>query len=151
MSSRIPKGLNNRFFLAIGVVFAGIVLFLFAPVYTFYSDKHPVLDKIRERFTVLDPQFAKIPLRLGDKAYTEDKSIITLCITNPKTGKLYDLNTLMYVALHELAHCITKADGDHSHGEEFKHNFTKLLKVAEDKGIYDASQPIPVAYCGVDN
>jgi hypothetical protein len=143
--------MNRRIFLVLTVGFVIATLFLFTPVYSFYSDKHPVLEQIRERFTVLDPKFGNIPLRVGDKAYTEDKAVITLCIVNPHTNKFYDINTLMYVALHELAHTLTKADGEESHGDEFKQNFARLLKLAQDRGIYDATQPIPVAYCGVEN
>ena len=141
--------MNARIFIALTVVFIATTVFLFAPTTSFYSDSHPILDKIRERFTIINPRFGKIPLKLGDKAYTEDKAVITLCIVNPHTNTFYDINTLMYVSLHELAHTLTKADGDQSHGDEFKGNFAKLLKEAQFRGVYDSTQPIPVAYCGV--
>lgn len=142
--------MNRRFFLVITTAFVIATLFLFTPVYSFYSDKHPVLEQIRERFTVLDSKFGEIPLRVGERSFTEDKTVITLCIVNPHTNKFYDINTLMYVGLHELAHTLTKADGPDSHGDEFKRNFAKLLKLAQEKGIYDATQPIPTSYCGTD-
>ena len=75
--------------------------------------------------------------------------MITLCVVDPNTGEFYDTNTITYVALHELAHVITRADGDESHGDEFKGNFARLLKEAQAKGVYDARKPIPLTYCGV--
>jgi len=116
----------------------------------YYNEDHPVLNEISRRFTVLNPKYGKIPLRTGSKSYTEDKSAITLCIVNPDTKKFYDINILMYVALHELSHCITRADGKESHGDEFKENFSYLLREAADKKIYDPTKPVPSTYCGVD-
>jgi hypothetical protein len=115
-----------------------------------YNEDHPVLNEISRRFSILNPKYGKIPLRTGSKSYTEDKSAITLCIVNPDTKKFYDINILMYVALHELSHCITRADGKESHGDEFKGNFSNLLREAADKGIYDPTKPVPGTYCGVD-
>jgi hypothetical protein len=115
-----------------------------------YNEDHPVLNEISRRFSVLNPKYSKIPLRTGSKSYTEDKSAITLCIVNPDTKKFYDINILMYVALHELSHCVTTADGKESHGDEFKENFSNLLREAADKGIYDPTKPVPGTYCGVD-
>jgi hypothetical protein len=113
---------------------------------SYFNEKHPVLDQIRERFAMIDPKYAKIPLQSGDSAYTENKEVITLCLVDPTTGKYYDMNTLMYVALHELAHVISKNEG---HGEEFKKNFAMLLREAATKGIYDPNKPIPSTYCKV--
>jgi len=127
-----------------------VVASLAASSRSYYNEDHPILNEISRRFSVINPEYGKIPLKTGGKSYTEDKSAITLCIVNPKTKKFYDINVLMYVALHELSHCITKADGKESHGDEFKGNFSKLLRLAADKGIYDPSQPIPVTYCGVE-
>ena len=85
-----------------------------------YGDGHPVLNRVRENFGKIHPNYSKIPLYKGDSAYTENKARITLCIVNPKTGKYYDMNTIMYVSLHELAHVISKT---HGHNTEFKTNF----------------------------
>ncbi len=111
-----------------------------------YSSKHPLLDRIRDNFAAIDPKYAKIPLRTGDSAYTENKEVITLCLVNPETNENYDINTLTYVALHELAHVISKSTG---HGPEFKENFSKLLKRGAELGIYDPRKPIPANYCNV--
>lgn len=140
--------MNQQIFLVLVIIFILISAFALAQR-EFYSEKHPVLNEIKRRFIIIDPIYGDIPMRTGKKSYTEDKSVITLCVVNPSSGKFYDINTIMYVALHELSHVITNADGSESHGDEFKNNFARLLKLAQAKGVYDARQPIPMAYCGI--
>jgi hypothetical protein len=123
-----------------------VIVALLTTQRSYYSDKHPILDKVRENFVRIDPKFGDIPLRYGNSSYTEKKSVITLCLAKPENGEFYDMNTIMYVALHELAHIITKSKG---HGDEFKANFINLLRRAAQLGIYDPNKPIPTSYCGV--
>lgn len=111
---------------------------------SYFSSKHPLLDQVRANFAKINPKYAEIPLRDGDSAYTENKEVITLCLNNPDTKQAYDINVLMYVALHELAHVISKSQG---HGEEFKNNFALLLRKGAEIGIYNPKQPIPASYC----
>ena len=82
-------------------------------------------------------------------AYSENKGEkIAFCL-NKKKGdneELIDINTLMFVALHELAHVATKSVG---HTPEFWDNFKFLLIQAEKINIY---KPIdyknnPQDYC----
>jgi len=114
---------------------------------SYYSDDHPILEQIRSNFSMLNSEYSEIPLREGDSAYTENKSVITLCLKNPETGKYYDMNTLMYVALHELAHIISKT---HGHNKEFRENFAQLLRKGAEFGIYNPRIPIPNTYCGIN-
>lgn len=106
----------------------------------------PLVIEIRRRFAMLSPEYSKIPIQEGDASYTENKSVITLCLRDPTTNKPYDINTLMYVALHELAHVVTHTQ---DHTPEFKKKFAILLKRAEDLDIYDPKVPLPAVYCGV--
>ena len=84
-------------------------------------------------------------------AYSEDKGKkLAFCLQEYKDkAKLIDLNTLMFVALHEMSHLITVSIG---HETEFWENFKFLLKEASDVGLYEPvdygkkSQP----YCGMD-
>jgi hypothetical protein len=83
-------------------------------------------------------------------AYSENKGEkIAFCLNTTKDGnKLIDLNTLMFVALHELAHIMTESIG---HKQEFWENFKFLLINAKEANIY---QPIdykkqPKEYCGM--
>jgi hypothetical protein len=84
-------------------------------------------------------------------AYSENKGEkIAFCLTKKKeTDNLIDINTLTFVALHELAHIMTKTIG---HTDEFWTNFKFLIKEADMINIY---KPIdykkdPVVYCGMD-
>jgi hypothetical protein len=83
-------------------------------------------------------------------AYSENKGEkIAFCLNTKKDGnKLIDINTLTFVALHELSHIMTESIG---HKQEFWQNFKFLLTNAKAANIY---QPIdykkkPQDYCGM--
>ena len=58
----------------------------------------------------------------------------SFCLNKSKNGsKLIDINTLTFVALHELSHIATKSVG---HGQEFWQNFKWVLQNAKAAGIY---------------
>lgn len=74
---------------------------------------------------------------------------IVFCLrSRDENEKLIDINTLMFVALHELAHVMTKSVG---HTEEFWSNFRYLLKNSIKLGIYKYQdfRKKPVKYCGI--
>ncbi len=84
-------------------------------------------------------------------AYSENKGEkLAFCLNKEKNGsKLIDINTLTFVAIHELAHIMTISEG---HKQEFWQNFKFLLEQAKAANIYD---PInykknPESYCGMD-
>jgi hypothetical protein len=84
-------------------------------------------------------------------AYSENKGEkIAFCLNKTKDGdRLIDLNTLTFVALHELSHIMTESIG---HKQDFWQNFKFLLTNAKEAGIYN---PIdykknPKQYCGMD-
>ena len=83
-------------------------------------------------------------------AYSENKGEkIAFCLNKQKDGtNLIDINTLTFVAIHELAHIMTTSEG---HKQEFWQNFKFLLKQAKEANIYE---PIdykknPESYCGM--
>ena len=83
-------------------------------------------------------------------AYSENKGEkLAFCLNTTKEGnKLIDLNTLTFVALHELSHIMTESIG---HKQEFWQNFKFLLENAKVAGIY---HPVdykkkPKEYCGM--
>ena len=83
-------------------------------------------------------------------AYSENKGEkIAFCLNKRKNpnSKLIDVNTLTFVALHELAHIMTKSIG---HKQEFWENFKFLLMNAKDAGIYNPQdyKNKPMEYCG---
>ena len=75
---------------------------------------------------------------------------IVLCLrSKDMSQRLTDINTLMFVTLHELAHIMTISIG---HTKEFWSNFKFILKIAVQIGIYDnidySKDPQP--YCGIE-
>ncbi len=73
---------------------------------------------------------------------------IVFCLrSRDDTNKLVELNIMMFVALHELAHTMTKSIG---HTTEFWNNFRILLRNARNLGIYQRVDydKNPVDYCG---
>jgi hypothetical protein len=83
-------------------------------------------------------------------AYSENKGEkIAFCLNKTKEGdKLIDLNTLTFVALHELSHIMTKSIG---HKQEFWENFKFLLQNAKQAGIYNPVdyKKNPKEYCSM--
>lgn len=109
--------------------------------------EHFVISSLKERLTVIDPRFAELDIRESSSSYTEDKSIIYLCLRDEK-GQYYPINTVMYVALHEIAHLLNKEDFGHT--PAFHRTFDKLLCDAAAKKVYDPNLPHTPSYCGVD-
>ena len=82
-------------------------------------------------------------------AYSENKGEKLAFCLNKNGNELIDMNTLMYVSLHEISHVATKSVG---HTQEFWKNFKFLIEQANKIGIY---KPIdykntPAKYCGMD-
>ena len=76
---------------------------------------------------------------------------MAFCLNKDKhsDSKLIDPNTLLFVAIHELAHVMTNVEG---HKQVFWQNFKFLLVEAKEAGIY---VPVdykknPEPYCGMD-
>ena len=84
-------------------------------------------------------------------AYSENKGEkLAFCLDKKKgeTDNLIDLNTLTYVAIHELAHICTISVG---HTPEFWDNFKFLLIHAKEIGVYEPVdyKEKPQQYCGM--
>lgn len=108
-----------------------------------------IIKEIKYRISYVDPRFEHFDIREStSSSYTEDKTVIYICTKDPKTKQYYDMNTLVYVCLHECAHMISKKyDG---HGDEFKKILSKLVQIAKMRGIYDPRIPVPDTYCGLN-
>jgi len=73
---------------------------------------------------------------------------LAFCLKSKKTGKIHELNLLIYVALHEMAHIACPETG---HGDLFKYIFKFLTERAIELNIYkkiDYSTQ-PIEYCGM--
>ena len=73
----------------------------------------------------------------GHVAYNVNKGeTIGVCVTKGKGtvgGELEDINKIIFVVLHELAHTMTK---EYKHNEIFWDNFGFLIKVAKELDLY---------------
>jgi hypothetical protein len=83
-------------------------------------------------------------------SYTINKGEeIHICLRDKNTKKdLHDINTMMFVVLHELAHIMSDSVG---HNNEFRTNFKFLLEHASKINLYDPVnyQDSPIQYCGL--
>jgi hypothetical protein len=117
----------------------------------YMKQKYPERPNVERLVENFNPQKVKEILPTSTyTAYSENKGEkLAFCVTTTKEGnKLIDENTLTFVAIHEVAHTMTKSIG---HKEEFWRNFKFLLTNAVDMGIY---APIdykekPAKYCGM--
>ena len=73
---------------------------------------------------------------------------LAFCLRSKKTGNFHDINLLLYVAIHEMAHMACPEIG---HGDLFKKVFRFLTSEAINIGLYKKVdyQDNPVEYCGM--
>ena len=73
---------------------------------------------------------------------------VVYCLRSKKTNKLHDINLMMYVAIHEMAHIGCHEIG---HTRLFKEIFAFYLKVAIELDIYyyENYDENPIEYCGM--
>jgi len=73
---------------------------------------------------------------------------MSICLTNKDTGNLEDINTTMFVVLHEVGHLMSVNWG---HDEEFWTNFKLILGKAQEIDIYNYTNynNTPEEYCGI--
>lgn len=84
----------------------------------------------------------------GYTSYSVNKGEqIVLCLRNK--DDLVDINTMMFVVLHEMAHLASVSIG---HTEEFWNNFRWILEESINIGIYVKQdfEKKSVEYCGMD-
>lgn len=121
-----------------------VIFLLYSHVEEYYSQLDPHLPKIKDLLIQVHPEASNLEIYEGNKSYSINKQKIYLCLKD-ENNKYYSKNTLVYVALHELAHCINKKDIGHS--QSFNEIFDQLLKRATALGIYNPNIPIPPDYC----
>ena len=113
-----------------------------------YDD--PLLQRIYLDLKKVYPGIDSKNIKLygANNTLTENKKKIFLCLKK-KNGDYYDYNTLLYLAIHELAHVINNEyDTGHNHGEKFNELNDILLTRAYDKGLLDKNKEIEYDMCG---
>lgn len=117
----------------------------------YMKKKHPDKECVQRLVKGFNPSKVSETLPTSElTAYSENKGEkLAFCLNKEKNGKeLIDINTLTFVALHELSHIMTKSQG---HTQEFWLNFKFLLENAKEANIY---QPVdyrkkPTEYCSM--
>ena len=102
-----------------------------------------VLDEIYQRLLEVHPFTKNLSLKHGQKSYSINKKQVYLCLKDEQ-GEHYAMNMLMYVALHELAHCMCDEIG---HTPKFHEIFNHLLDIAHEKNVYDKTIEPLSSYC----
>ena len=96
--------------------------------------------------------FVETPADSSYTSFTQNKGEkVSLCVrhkNDEKHEQIVELNTMMFVALHEMGHIMSISVG---HEQEFWDNFRFILEEAIKIGIYSYQdfQKSPEKYCGV--
>ncbi len=110
----------------------------------------PQVQRLVQNFRADPDRFLEATPDAEHTSYSVNKGEkIHLCLRQRDgTEQLVNENVMMFVALHEMAHCITKSVG---HEPEFWNNFGWLLREAESRNLYTPTdfKAQPVTYCGV--
>ena len=117
----------------------------------YMGQKYPDDDRVKRLVKGFNPKKISETLPTSElTAYSENKGEkIAFCLNTTKTGnKLIDLNTLTFIAIHELSHITTTSIG---HKQDFWENFKFLLENAKAIKIYDPAdyKKEPKEYCGM--
>jgi len=119
------------------------------------ENKHKFPD-FKDSIELLQKNLNKSRTRIFENPPTSDYTSysvnkgeeLAFCLRSKKNGKLHNINLLMYVALHELAHVGCHEIG---HTQLFKEIFEFYTKEAIKIGIYkyEDYDSNPVEYCGM--
>lgn len=107
-----------------------------------------VLKDIKDRVCKLHPRIKDLTFKVANASETVDKTAVYMCLKD-ENGKYYDMNTLTYVAIHEMAHVLTDIVDPKHVSPEFLNTFFYLQKKGEALGIYDPKIKLPNVYCDV--
>jgi len=119
----------------------------------YVAKKYPDNEDVQRLVQKFNPNKISETLPTSEyTAYSENKGEkLAFCLNTSKKSdaKLIDLNTLTFVAIHELSHIMTKSEG---HKQIFWQNFKFLLTEAKEANIY---MPVdykkdPQPYCGMN-
>jgi hypothetical protein len=117
------------------------------------SKKYPTKENVQRLVNGYNPKKIYETLPTSEfTAYSENKGEkLAFCLDTEKNskGRLIDINTLMYVALHEVSHIATKSIG---HNDEFWSNFKFMITEAKEINIYNPVdyKKEPARYCGLN-
>lgn len=118
----------------------------------YVADKYPDNENVQRMKEKFNPKNISETLPTSEyTAYSENKGEkLAFCLNTEKNEneELIDGDTLLFVAIHELAHIMTKSIG---HKTEFWDNFKFLLKEAKEANIHNPVdyKKNPRQYCSM--
>lgn len=119
----------------------------------YVSEKYPDKENVKQLVKNFNPQkIIEILPTSAYTAYSENKGQkIAFCLNIKKEGNkenLIDEHTLLFVAIHELSHTMTKSIG---HKSEFWSNFKFMLEEAKEAKIHEPIDysKTPQEYCSM--
>ena len=111
------------------------------------KDKHTFTKTLSDKFN--PKQLTENIPGSSHVAYSVNKGDeLSICIREKDTERFLDMNTIMFVSIHELAHIMTPEMG---HTDLFWENMKYLLEKAIDIDLYHKVdyKETPVMYCGM--
>ena len=121
--------------------------------YSLDLSKNYFIKKLKENYNPYMISEAAVDPRYT--TYTVDKQNMHICLrTRDTEEKVYDLNTLMYVVLHESAHLANYSPEGYAiigHGTEFRMIFKFLVENSIKINIYNLVdyKNVPQEYCNI--
>ena len=118
----------------------------------YVGKKYPEQENVKRLVDGFNPKKIMETLPTSSyTAYSENKGEkLAFCLNKKKedNNQLIDESTLLFVAIHELSHIMTKSIG---HKTEFWANFKFLLENAKEAGIHTPVdyKKSPQEYCGM--
>jgi predicted metal-dependent hydrolase len=111
--------------------------------------KDPRVIRVKSRFNPYKISESSPGSQYTSYSVNKGERIVFCLRTKDPKQELHDINTMTFVALHELAHLMTESIG---HTQEFWDNFRFILKnsIREGHYSYHDFKSKPVRYCGTD-
>jgi hypothetical protein len=110
----------------------------------------PQVQRLQQNFKADPTRFLESTPDAEHTSYSVNKGESVHFCLRQRDGseQIVDDNVMMFVALHEMSHFITKSIGQ---DQEFWNNFGWLLREAEQRKLYTPTdfKSHPVMYCGV--
>ena len=114
-----------------------------------FPEYKPYITQLNNNFNQTRTNIYETDPNTDQTSYSVNKGEeLSFCLKSKQTGKLHDINLLMYVAIHEMAHIACPEIG---HGNLFKKIFKKLTEEAIKIGVYKKEDyaEYNVEYCGM--
>ena len=112
-----------------------------------YKDFSIYIDKLYNGLK--NSEFIETPENSSYTSYTINKGEkLIFCLRSKESNKIHDINLLMYVVIHEMAHI---ANPTYGHNALFKKIFAFLVNRAIEMGLYKKIdfKNNPQEYCGI--